>query len=155
MTADKSQGAVNPERGTTATPFIIALVIAVVAIGGILTWTYLRPGEERINDSGQISRTVGQYYGALNHGRYADLVANTCSADRNSPTFPQEAGFADARKAAVEREGQVTLDEKGISDVQVSGDTGTAKLVLKYEKAGERTEQGRFVREDGKWKKCS
>lgn len=154
MSADKSPGE-QPARGTTATPFIVALVVAVVLIAGVFIWNAVRPADERINDSGQIAKTVGQYYGALNHGRYADLVANTCAKDRAAADFPQEAGFADARKAVVEREGQVTLDEKGVADVQVTGDSATAKLTLKYEKAGERTEQATFVREDDKWKKCT
>lgn len=155
MSSGKTPDDQSATQGTTATPFLVALVVAVVAIGGILAWSFLRPADERVNDSGQIAKTVGQYYGALNHGRYADLVANTCAKDRAAGDFPQESGFVDARKAVVEREGQVTLDEKGITDLQVAGDAATAKLTLKYEKAGERTEQAKFVREDGKWKKCS
>ncbi|WP_019201076.1 hypothetical protein [Tsukamurella sp. 1534] len=155
MSADKGTPGEPAARGTTATPFLIALVIAVIAVGGILTWNFIRPADTRVNDSGQIAKTVGQYYGALNKGRYADLVANTCAKDRAAADFPQEAGYADARKAVVEREGEVTLDENGIKDVQVNGDSATAQLTLKYEKAGERKEPATFVREDDKWKKCS
>lgn len=155
MSADKGTYDEGDARRTTATPFVIALVIAVVAIGGILTWNVIRPSEERVPDSGQIAQTVGQYYGALNHGRYADLVANTCAKDRAAADFPQEVGFADARKAAVEREGDATLDENGIKNVQVNGDSATADLVVKYAKAPQKSEQAKFVREDDKWKKCS
>ncbi|CAM4036736.1 MULTISPECIES: Rv0361 family membrane protein [Tsukamurella] len=155
MTADKDTPDQADERGTTAKPFLIALIIAVIAIGGILSWNIVRPSEQRVPDSGQIAQTVGQYYGALNHGRYADLVANTCAKDRAAADFPQEAGFADARKAAVEREGDAVLDENGIKNVQVNGDNATADLVIKYSKIPEKTEQAKFVREDDKWKKCS
>ncbi|BDH55503.1 DUF4878 domain-containing protein [Tsukamurella sp. PLM1] len=155
MSADKSPGDVSPGRGTTATPFLIALVIAVLAIGGILTWNAIRPSEERLSDSAQVQVTIGQYYGALNKGRYADYVANTCAKDRAAADFPQEAGFADARKAVVDREGEAKLDEGDVKNLTVHGDTASAELTVTYEKAGERTEQATFVREDGKWKKCS
>lgn len=155
MSADKAPGEPSPARQTTAKPFMIALVVAVVLLSAVLTWSYLRPSGDRVNDSGQIAKTVGQYYGALNKGRYADLVANTCAKDREAADFPKEAGFGDARKAAVEREGEVTLDQKGIRDVRVNGDTATADLTLRYEKAGEREEKAKFVKEDDKWKKCS
>lgn len=154
MSADKSPAGPPPERRTTATPFLIALVVAVLLIVGVLTWSALRPSDERLNDSAQVQVTIGQYYGALNKGRYADLVANTCAAARSAADFPKEAGFAEARKAVVEREGEAKLDEKGVKNLTVNGDNASAELTVKYEKAGERTEQAKFVREDGKWKKC-
>ncbi len=155
MSADKSPVGPPPERSTTATPFLIALVVAVLVIGGILGWNILRPSEERLSDSAQIQVTIGQYYGALNKGRYADLVANTCAKDRAAAEFPKEDGFVDLRKAVVEREGEAKLDEKGVKNLTVTGETASAELTVQYEKAGERTEQAKFVREDGKWKKCS
>lgn len=155
MSADKSPVGPPPERRTTATPFLIAFVVAVLVIGGILGWNVIRPSEERLSDSAQVQVTIGQYYGALNKGRYADLVANACAKDRASAEFPKEAGFVDARKAAVEAEGEASLDEKGVKNLTVTGENASAELTVKYEKAGERTEQAKFVREDGKWKKCS
>ncbi|MGC5025655.1 hypothetical protein ACLQ3K_12960 [Tsukamurella sp. DT100] len=155
MSADKAPAGPPPERRTTATPFIIALVVAVVLIGGVLAWNAIRPSDERLSDSAQVQVTIGQYYGALNKGRYADLVANTCAKDRSAADFPKEAGFPDARKAVVEREGEAKLDEKGVKNLTVNGDSASADLTVTYEKAGERTEQAKFVREDGKWKKCS
>lgn len=155
MSADKAPAGPPPERRTTATPFIIALVVAVVLIGGVLLWSVIRPSGDRLSDSAQVQVTIGQYYGALNKGRYSDLVANTCAKDRAAADFPKEAGFPDARKAAVEREGEAKLDEKDVKNLTVSGDTASAELTVRYEKAGERTEQAKFVREDDKWKKCS
>ncbi len=155
MSADKAPAGPPPERRTTATPFIIALVVAVVLIGGVLLWNVIRPSGDRLSDSAQVQVTIGQYYGALNKGRYSDLVANTCAKDRAAADFPKEAGFPDARKAAVEREGEAKLDEKDVKNLTVSGDTASAELTVRYEKAGERTEQAKFVREDDKWKKCS
>lgn len=155
MSADKSPAGPPPERRTTATPFLIALVVAVLLIGGVLTWNAIRPSDERLSDSAQVQVTIGQYYGALNKGRYSDLVANTCAKDRAAADFPKEAGFVDARKAIVEKDGEASLDEKGVKNLTVNGDSASAELTVKYEKAGERTEQAKFVREDGKWKKCS
>ncbi|MGV7591874.1 Rv0361 family membrane protein, partial [Mycobacterium kansasii] len=59
------------------------------------------------------------------------------------------------RKAAVERDGEAKLEEKDVKNLTVNGDSASADLTVRYEKAGERTEQAKFVREDGKWKKCS
>ncbi|MET9328963.1 hypothetical protein [Tsukamurella sp. NPDC003166] len=153
MSADKSPADPAPDRGTTATPFLIALVVAVLVIGGIIGWNVLRP--DPLSDEAKVQRTIGQYYGALNKGRYSDLVANTCAKDRAAADFPKEAGFVDARKAAVEKDGEAKLDEKDVKDLTVTGDAATAQLIVRYEKAGERTEQAKFVREDGAWKKCS
>ena len=75
-------------------------------IGGVLAWNAIRPSDERLSDSAQVQVTIGQYYGALNKGRYSDLIANTCAKDRSAADFPKEAGFPDARKAAVERDGE-------------------------------------------------
>lgn len=141
------------ESGVSPTPFLIALVLAVVAIGAVLAWNLIRPSNDRLTDSAQVQRTIGQYYGALNKGRYADLVANTCTKDRAK--LPAEAGFSGARKAAVEREGEVTLGQDDVTDLTVSGDTAKATLTLRYAKAGDKTEKASFVREGGKWKKCS
>ncbi len=155
MSADKTPVGPPPERRTTATPFVVALVVAVVLIGGVLAWNVIRPSEKRLSDSAQIQVTIGRYYGALNNGRYADLVANTCTKDRSAPDFPKEAGFADARRATVEREGEAKLDENDVKNLTVNGDTATADLTVRYAKADERTERATFVREDGKWRKCS
>lgn len=86
MSAGKTPAGPPPERRTTATPFLIALVVAVLLIGGVLTWNAIRPSDERLSDSAQVQVTIGQYYGALNKGRYADLVANTCAKDRAAAT---------------------------------------------------------------------
>ncbi|MFC7754328.1 hypothetical protein ACFQW5_15405 [Tsukamurella soli] len=75
--------------GLSAAPFVVALVVAVVGIGGVLLWNTVRPAKDRLNDPAQIQVTIGQYYGALNKGRYADLVANTCAKDRQAPSFPR------------------------------------------------------------------
>ncbi|WP_344998627.1 hypothetical protein [Tsukamurella soli] len=141
--------------GLSAAPFVVALVVAVVGIGGVLLWNTVRPAKDRLNDPAQIQVTIGQYYGALNKGRYADLVANTCAKDRQAPSFPPEKGFADARKAAVDKDGDVKLDAGDVTKLTVSGDTATANLVLHYAKLGEQTQHAKFVREGGKWKMCS
>ncbi len=153
--ADKRAPDGSERGGLSPMPFVVALVVAVVAIGGVLFWNAVRPASKRLSDGAQIQVTIGQYYGALNKGRYADLVANTCAKDRSASSFPPEAGFATARQAADAKDGEVKLDAKDVSKLTVSGDIASATLTLHYAKSGEKTERATFVREDGKWKMCS
>ena len=159
MSADKSPAGPPPERRTTATPFLIALVVAVLLIGGVLAWNAIRPSDQRLSDSAQVQVTIGQYYGALNKGRYSDLVANTCAKDRAAADFPKSAGFEEARKKAVADEGPRKITSgSDFKDLKVDGNAATATLLLTYDKGDDKRKQtvdAKFVREDGKWKMCS
>jgi hypothetical protein len=149
----------NGSGGGSALPFMVALGAAVLVIAGVFAFQFLGHGNSGLSDSAQIQRTAGQYYGALNKGRYQDLVANTCAAKRAASDFPKSAGFEDAQRRAVEADGERNIAAgSDFKDLKVDGDTATARITLTYDKGEpKRTEtvDAKFVREDGKWKMCS
>ena len=147
------------QSGGSPVPFMIALGVTVLVIAGVFAFNYFGSADKPLSDSAQIQRTVGQYYGAMNNGRYQDLVANTCAKDRAAADFPKSAGFEEARKKAVADEGPRKITSgSDFKDLKVDGNAATATLLLTYDKGDDKRKQtvdAKFVREDGKWKMCS
>lgn len=143
--------------GGGAGPFVIALAVAVLILVGVVAVNMLSADEEP-TDSVQIQKTAGQYYGALNNGRYQDLVDNTCKKNREAADFPKSAGFEEARQQAVKAEGERKIASgDDFKNLVVDGNRASARITLTYDKGDpKRTAivDATFVREDGKWKMC-
>lgn len=138
----------EPTDRPSATPFLAALAIFLIAVIGTLLFNVLR-GEQRPPDQEVATAAVGQN-DALQRRHYADFLDYTCRAHQGS-----EAQVIGAQRDSEENRGKRFVDD--VTDVVIDGDRATAKVIYHFDEAPDtKTEvETTFVREDGAWKVCS
>ncbi|WHU47590.1 hypothetical protein QNM97_00800 [Gordonia sp. L191] len=137
-----------------AWPFWVALVVVVLAAGGIALSYVFRPAEDRASDSAKVQYAINDLYTARNNVDYTAFREHTCGADLNSAGFPSQPEFATQNRQSLETNGRIVIPT--ISDVTVSGDRATATVHWHFDKKSDQTQTTKVaaIREDGNWKVC-
>lgn len=135
-------------------PFLLALIVVVVAVVGILLSYLIRPAEKRASEPAQVQYAINDFYTARNNLDYAEFRDHTCAADLNASDFPSEAEFTAENQKSLEANGRIVIPE--ISDVSVSGDRATATVHWQFDKKSDEKQTTNVVvlRENGNWKVC-
>jgi hypothetical protein len=134
--------------GSTPWPFMIALMIIVVVIGGIGLSRALT-GDDVPEVDLVAQAAIGQN-DALQRADYADFRAYTCAEQAGN-----EADVLARQQDSVNENGARYVD--GISGVTVDGDTATGTVTYHFDNTPDDTidTATMFVREDGTWRVCS
>ncbi|MGC4934677.1 hypothetical protein ACLQ3C_13465 [Gordonia sp. DT30] len=137
-----------------AWPFLVALLVVVLAAAGIGLSYLFRPAQERAGDSAQVQYAINDLYTARNNVDYTAFRDHTCSVDVNSAGFPAQPEFATENRQSLERNGRIVIPE--ITDLKVSGDRARATVHWHFDKQSDETQTTKVaaVREDGNWKVC-
>ena len=138
----------DADDGSTPWPFIGALVIAVLVVGGIgvMTWTNRGTDTER---EAVVRAALGQN-DALQRLNYPDYRANTCAQQAGV-----EAEVLARQRNSVAAKGARYVDN--VTGVSIDGDRATANVSYYFavDKDGKVDTVADFVREDGAWRVCS
>jgi hypothetical protein len=134
--------------GATPWPFIGALAIAVLVVGGIgvMTWANRGSGDER---EAVVRAALGQN-DALQRLDYGDFRANTCARQAGA-----ESEVLARQRNSVATKGARYVDN--VTGVSIDGDRATANVSYYFavDKNAKIDTVADFVREDGAWRVCS
>jgi hypothetical protein len=135
-------------------PFLIAVVIVVLALGTIGVTYVVRPADERLTEEAKVARSINDHYTAKNAVNYPNFRAATCTADLSSVDFPTEDEFTIENTDARDADGAIEIDD--ISETVVNGNRATANIHWSRKEKDETQITGVvLVNEDGDWKVCS
>ncbi|MET0899688.1 MAG: lumazine-binding protein [Mycobacterium sp.] len=134
--------------GSTPVPFMIALAVIVLVIGGIGLAQLV--GSEDVPEVDVVAQAAIAQNDALQRSDYADFQAYTCGAEAGD-----EADVLSQQQDSVNSKGARFID--GVSGVTVHGDEATGTVIYHFDKAPDDKIDTpmKFVREDGAWKVCS
>ena len=134
--------------GSTPVPFMIALGIIVLVVGGI-GLTQLVGGED-VPEVDVVAQAAIAQNDALQRSDYTDFEAYTCAAEAG-----EEEDVLSRQQDSVNSKGARFID--GVSGVSVNGDQATGLVTYHFDKAPDDKVDTpmKFVREDGAWKVCS
>ena len=137
--------------GSTAMPFLAALVIIVFVVIGIALVNLF--GGDGLSEDQRVARAAVGQNDALQRQDYAAFVGYTCGAQRTT-----EADFLARQRDSVNRQGARYVDD--VTGVHIDADHATATVIYHFEKdAGTKSSPinatTSFVREDGEWRVCS
>jgi hypothetical protein len=134
--------------GSTPVPFMIALAIIVLVIGGI-GLTQLMGGKD-VPEVDVVAQAAIAQNDALQRADYADFRAYTCAAE-----VGDEADVLARQQRSTATKGPRFID--GVAGVAVDGDVATGTVTYHFDKAPEDKidTPTKFVREDGVWKVCT
>ncbi|GAC68145.1 Rv0361 family membrane protein [Gordonia soli] len=167
MPTDRSDRAVSPgdaggpddpgtPRGFRAVwPFVVALVVVVIAVGAIVISYLVRPVDDRLTESAQVQHAINDAYTARNELNYGDYREATCAADHDRAAFPTEQAFVDDNLRSREANGHIVIPE--IDQITVTGDRGSAQVHWHFDDHPDdkKSERVVVVRENGDWKVCT
>lgn len=134
--------------GSTPVPFMIALAIIVVVIGGIGLSTLI--GGDDVPEVDVVAQAAIAQNDALQRADYTDFAAFTCKAE-----VGEEADVLKQQQDSVNTRGARFID--GVAGVTIDGDKATGTVTYHFDKAPDDLIDAAttFVREDGSWKVCS
>lgn|SRR5690349_13460210 len=134
--------------GSTPVPFMIALAIIVVVIGGIGLSKLI--GGDDVPEVDVVAQAAIAQNDALQRADYTDFAAYTCKAE-----VGEEADVLKQQQDSVNTKGARFID--GVSGVAIDGDKATGTVTYHFDKAPDDKvdAETNFVREDGSWKVCS
>jgi uncharacterized protein YqfA (UPF0365 family) len=134
--------------GSTPVPFMIALAIIVVVIGGIGLSNLL--GGDDVPEVDIVAQAAIAQNDALQRADFADFQAYTCAAE-----VGKGSDVLEAQQNSVSIKGARFVD--GVSGVAVDGDKATGTVTYHFDNAPDDKVETptKFVREDGAWKVCS
>lgn len=138
----------STDTGSTPVPFMIALAIIVVVIGGIgLSKLF---GGNDVPEVDVVAQAAIAQNDALQRSDYSDFRAYTCAAE-----VGDEADVLKQQQDSVNSKGARFID--GVSGVAIDGDKATGTVTYHFDKTPDDTVDSpmTFVREDGVWKVCS
>lgn len=136
-----------------AAPFIIAVVIVILALGTIGLFHIVRPSSERLTDTAKVSRVINDYYTAKNSLTYDKFRDASCAADLASPSFPSASSFRTAAQRSREEHGNIVVTD--ITETAVDGGTATANMHWNYLKnPSNQIVQIALVKQGDDWKIC-
>ncbi|MGZ8177216.1 Rv0361 family membrane protein [Williamsia sp. SKLECPSW1] len=136
-----------------AWPFVVAVVIVVLVIGGVVASQLLRPAEDRLPDNAAVQAAVNDFYTAKNAVNYTAFRDATCSRVVDGGSFPTATAFRSAAQASRDAHGKVIVTT--IADIAVSGTSATASMTWRYEKNPALTTQSvPLVKDADTWKVC-
>lgn len=136
-----------------AWPFVVAVVIVVLVIGGVVASQLLRPAQDRLPDNAAVQRAINDYYTAKNALNYASFREATCGRVVDGGSFPSDSAFTAQARATRDAKGKIVIAT--IADVSVSGTSATASMTWRYEKDPRQTTQSvPLVKDADTWKVC-
>ena len=134
--------------GSTPVPFMIALAIIVLVIGGIGLSQLV--GGEDVPEVDVVAQAAIAQNDALQRSDFADFEAYTCEAE-----VGEEADVLTRQQDSMNSKGARFID--GVSGVSINGDQATGLVTYHFDKAPDDKIDTpmKFAREDGAWKVCS
>lgn len=136
-----------------AWPFIVAVVIVVLVIGGVVASQLLRPADDRLPDNAAVQHAINDYYTAKNAINYTAFRDATCSRVVDGGSFPNDEAFRSAAQSTRDSKGKIMVTT--IADISVSGTSATASMTWRYEKDPRQTTQSvPLVKDADTWKVC-
>ena len=136
-------------------PFVAAVIVVVLAVGGVLLSNVLRPNDDRLSDSAQVQHAINDSYTARNSLDYAKYRSAMCAEVVDSADFPTEQTFVTDNQRSRDAFGKILIPE--ISDVVVDGGRATAQVHWHFENKGSDAKTVTptvVVREGDDWKVC-
>lgn len=132
----------------TSTPFIIALVIIVLAVLGIWLVSALS-GSENDDRQGVIRAVLGQN-DALQREDFTDFQSYTCA----ELTETEEKVLTRQRESVGAKGARFV---ENVTDVNIDGDRASAKVVYYFDNTKDEKVDvaATLVREDGSWRMCT
>ncbi|TSD48814.1 hypothetical protein FFI94_023485 [Rhodococcus sp. KBS0724] len=139
---DQRDDSGNSESKTaSAGPFILAVAIVALILGGIFVSSWLSPADENVSEDDRISRVVADYVAASNENDTKTLQTLTC------------ANFDPKTGPLAEAEGDVEM--QGINESSVSGDRATVDVRLSGGGQDQRVEVWTLTRDGDSWNICT
>ncbi len=139
---DQRDNSGNSENATaSAGPFILAVAIVALILGGIFVSSWMSPAEENVSESDRISRLVADYVAAHNENDTKTLQGLTCA------NFDPETG------PLADTEGDVEM--QGLNETVVSGDRATVDVRLSGGGQDQRVEVWTLTRDGEGWDICT
>lgn len=136
-----------------AWPFIVAVVIVLLVIGGVVASQLLRPADDRLPDNAAVQHAINDYYTAKNAINYTAFREATCSRVVDGGSFPTDEAFRSAAQSTRDSKGKIMVTT--IADISVSGTSATASMTWRYEKDPRQTTQSvPLVKDADTWKVC-
>ncbi|GEE00026.1 hypothetical protein nbrc107696_04720 [Gordonia spumicola] len=153
--SDNPETPVDDERPKTwkdALPFIIALVVVVIAVGAIFISHKVQPSEDRVSDSTKVQYVVNDMYSARNSLNYELYRSSQCEKNLSAEGFPTAAQFAEANRDP--RDGAFVIPEM---DVEVAGDRAAVTVHEKRKNTGDKVTKTELtvVKIGDDWKVCA
>ncbi|MDL9938582.1 hypothetical protein QSJ18_17690 [Gordonia sp. ABSL1-1] len=144
-----------PRDWKAAWPFLAAVVVIVLAVGGLGISYLMRPPEERVSEDAKVQWAINGQYTARNGPDYASYREHTCAKDLADPEFVTEAAFVADNQRSLDTNGPIQIPE--ITDLVVTGDRATADVHWHFKNSSDNTQivPTIVVREDGDWKVCT
>lgn len=134
--------------GSTPVPFMIALAVIVLVIGGIGLGQLT--GSKDVPEVDVVAQAAIAQNDALQRADYTDFAAYTCAAE-----VGDESDVLAQQQQSSNTKGARFID--GVSGVSINGDQATGTVTYHFDKAPDDTidTPTKFVREDGAWKVCT
>ncbi|GAB19188.1 hypothetical protein GOEFS_076_00170 [Gordonia effusa NBRC 100432] len=136
-------------------PFAAAVIVIVLAVGGVLLSNVLRPSDDRVSDSAQVQYAINDSYTARNSLDYAKYRSTMCADVVDAADFPTEQVFVEENRRSRETFGKILIPE--IADVMIDGNRATAQVHWHFENKGSDAKTvtpTTVVREGDEWKVC-
>lgn len=150
-----TDGGAPTDGGGNLWPFLAAVVVIVLVVGGVLLSNLLRPSDDRVSDAAQVQYAINDSYTARNSLDYRKYREVTCAAVVGAQDFPTEQVFVADNQRSRDTFGKIVIPE--ITDVTVDGDRATAQVQWHFENKGSDAKTVTptvVVREGDKWKVC-
>lgn len=145
---NKSSDHSEDSTGSTPVPFMIALAIIVLVIGGIGLSQLI--GAKDVPEVDVVAQAAIAQNDALQRSDYPDFRAYTCAAEAGD-----EADVLARQQDSMNTKGARYID--GVSGVSIDGDTATGTVTYHFDNDPDTLIETptKFVREDGAWKVCT
>jgi hypothetical protein len=142
-------------RAPTPWPFLIAVGIVVVILGGIFLAARFAPAEDNVTQAQLLTDSITEFVDAQNNGDADALRATTCNDQVAQLITGSDDEYASSRATEVEQNGKIVVDGAP-SGYEVNGDRGVVDVPTKLERSGETSSsQWKFVRVEDKWLVCN
>lgn len=142
-------------RPPTAWPFLLALAIVVLVIGGIVIASRVSPAENNITQAQLLTDSISDFVRAQNEGDAELLRATTCEAQVAQLIPGSDDDYSSAREEDVAENGELEVDGAP-TDYEINGDRGVVTVSTRLDGTdATSTEKWRFVRVDGNWLVCN
>lgn len=154
--SDRTDGGDHAQGSGNMWPFLAAVVVIVLVVGGVLVSNLLRPSDDRVSDAAQVQYAINDSYTARNSLDYRKYRSVTCAAVVDRDDFPTEHAFVADNQRSRDTFGKILIPE--ITDVTVDGDRATAQVHWHFENKGSDAKTvtaAVVVREGDNWKVCA
>lgn len=146
----------EPWSWKAAAPFLIAFGVVVVLVIVLVLSGIFRPAEERRPDEWKIQNAINAVYESQSSVDWDNFHRGFCPKVTGAAEFPSAEEFREDNRRETDAHGKYVID---ISDIEVDGDTATAKVrVTRKDAPGDQKPAEtplEMVKIDGDWKVCT